>query len=140
MNKKFLLALLALAVISAAVPIYASTCYVPEYKESNLTDTDYKGSDALVFENKSGKDIKGIYFMPITKNEWSKNVVTAPIKDGETRNINIYRDSIITFCDVKIVYTSGPDLIWHRLPMMDIYNLGHTKMGRPDYQRASRGS
>ena len=140
MNRKFLLVLFAVIAVAAAIPLYASTCSVPQYKESNLTDDDYKGDDALVFENKSGKEITGIYFMPITKNEWQKNVLLKPVKDGETRSINIYRDSIITFCDVKIEYSDGKKLIWHRLPMMDVYNLGHTNMGRPDYQRVTRGT
>ncbi|MCE5202139.1 MAG: hypothetical protein LLF78_06490 [Synergistaceae bacterium] len=104
--------------------------------ESSTTDSGIPDEEALLFINDSEFVIKGIYILRIGTENWSENLLgDKPLKKREKRKLDISRSSLFGFYDMKIVYGSGIETIWKKLPITEIFSITHNSGGTPEYEQ-----
>jgi hypothetical protein len=106
------------------------------FAQAAQTGCDAAESETLEFINASGTVIEGVYVRRIGSEVWSDNLLgEKPLGIGEKRKLNISRSSIIGLCDIRLVYGSGKERIWGRLPLAEIFSITHKIDGLPEYER-----
>jgi len=106
------------------------------FAQAAQTDCSAAESEALEFINASGAVIGGIYIRRIGSEVWSDNILgDKPLGIGEKRKLDISRQAIIGLCDIRLVYGSGKERIWDRLPLAEIFSITHKIDGLPEYER-----
>lgn len=130
-------ALAAILFLFLAMPAFAEICSTASPAEEQ---TEEKGIP-LKFINNSGTEIKGVFISDTGRNSWSENLLRdTPIKDGDNRSIDIKRGNILGLTDIKIIYFSGKERIWEKLPILEIFEITHNKDGGPDFERIKLGT
>ncbi len=107
-----------------ALPVLAKTCSTQPPAE----DQPEKEGLPLEFINSSGSDIKEIFISETGRNIWSENLLKdTPLKNGENAGLDIRRESILGLTDIKIIYSSGKERIWKKLPILEIFEITNKK-------------
>lgn len=120
-----------------ALPVLAETCSTQPPAE----DQPEKEGLSLEFINSSGSDIKEIFISETGRNIWSENLLKdTPLKNGENAGLDIKRESILGLTDIKIIYSSGKERIWKKLPILEIFEITNKKNGEPCYERIKPGA
>ena len=95
----------------------------------------------LEFINSSGSEINGIFLSETGRNIWSENLLKdTSLKNGENAGLDIKRESILGLTDIKIIYSSGKERIWKKLPILEIFEITNKKNGEPGYERIKPGA
>ncbi len=84
------------------------------------------GSLNLDFElvNKTGKRIKGVYMSPSDVESWQDNVLSEPMANGTSLEINFSPNSDAEIWDLKIVWAGeGEDVVWTGFNLAEISKL-----------------
>jgi len=127
----------ALILFILALPAFADVCStVPP-----ATDKPVVKSLPLEFTNNYGSDIKSIFISATGSNSWSEDLLKgSPLKKGGTVDLDINRNNILGLVDLRVVYPSGKERIWKKLPILEIFEITHRKDGKPDYERLKLGT
>lgn len=135
MKKKYALA--AIIFIFLALPVFAEICSTQLPEEAQPK----KEGIPLGFFNNSGSEINGIFLSETGRNIWSENLLKdTPLKNGENAGLDIKRESILGLTDIKIIYSSGKERIWKKLPILEIFEITNKKNGEPGYERIKPGA
>ena len=130
-------ALAVLFFLLLALPALAEVCNNAPPVEGQPVDKGFP----LKFINDSGSDIEGIFISETGRNAWSENLLKKhPLKDGEDTSLDIKRDSILGLTDIKIIYSSGKESIWKKLPILEIFGITGKSDGEPVYERIKLGA
>lgn len=120
-----------------ALPAFAEVC-------STTTPAEEKQEEKgipLEFINSSGSEINAIFISETGRNIWSENLLKeTPLKDGEDTSLDIRRKNILGLSDIKIIYSSGKERIWKKLPILEIFEITDKKDGEPGYERIKLGA
>ena len=116
----------------AAALILISTC--------RITAADCGGGAPLEIINRSGAGITGLYISQTGMNKWSENRIAEPVKKGGTSSVDIDRNEILGISDVKIQLDDGREVIWHRMPVLEIFSVTVTDKAEPVYERIKLSS
>ena len=120
-----------------ALPAFAEVCATTPPAEEQTEETGIP----LKFINTSGADINGIFISETGRNAWSENLLKAgPLKNGEDASLDIKRDKILGLTDIRIIYFSGEERIWIKLPILEIFQITDRKNGEPAYERIKLGA
>lgn len=130
-------ALAAIIFLLLALPAFAEVCSVTSPAEEKQDEIGIP----LQFINSSGSEINAIFISETGRNIWSENLlkVTA-LKDGEDASLQIKRYSILGLADIKIIYSSGKESIWKKLPILEIFEITGKKDGEPGFERIKLGA
>lgn len=130
-------AIAALVLYIFALPAFADVCStVPPAAEQPV-----EKSLPLDFTNNYGSDIKYIFISDTGRDSWSGDLLKGnPLKKGGTTSLDINRNNILGLADLKIVYHSGKETIWQKLPILEIFEITHREDGKPDYERLKLGT
>ena len=130
----------AIAVIISlflALPAFAEVCAATPPAEEQKEENGIP----LEFRNKSGAEIKEIFISETARNAWSENLLKdTPLKNGEDTSLYIRRENILGLTDIKIIYSSGREKIWKKLPILEIFEITDKKDGEPGYERIKLGA
>ena len=130
-------ALTAVIFLLLALPAFADVC-------STTAPAEEKQEEAgipLEFINSSGSEINAIFISETGRNIWSENLLKeTPLKDGADASLDIKRKSILGLTDMKIIYSSGKEKIWRKLPILEIFEITDKKEGEPLYERIKLGA
>lgn len=119
-----------------ALPAYAEVCATTPAAEEQTEENGIP----LKLINTSGTDINGIFISETGRNAWSKNLLkVSPLKNGEDASLDIKREKILGLTDIRIIYSSGGERIWIKLPILEIFEITHKKNGEPAYERIKLG-
>ncbi len=120
-----------------ALPAYAEVCATTPAAEEQTEENGIP----LKLINTSGTDINGIFISETGRNAWSKNLLkVSPLKNGEDASLDIKREKILGLTDIRIIYSSGGERIWIKLPILEIFEITHKKNGEPAYERIKLGA
>jgi len=93
--------------ITAAIAFSAALLPVPlAYAESNL---DFS------IENQTGHTINELYLSPTRKDNWGRQVLSSPLKNGDTRKLSFKSTARTQSYDLKAVYNDGGSPVWYSL-------------------------
>ena len=120
-----------------ALPAYSEVCATTPAAEEQTEENGIP----LKLINTSGTDINGIFISETGRNAWSKNLLkVSPLKNGEDASLDIKREKILGLTDIRIIYSSGGERIWIKLPILEIFEITHKKNGEPAYERIKLGA
>ena len=129
--------LAAIIFLILALPAFAEVCSTTPPAEEKQEE---KGIP-LEFINSSGSEINGIFLSETGRNIWSENLLKdTSLKNGENAGLDIKRESILGLTDIKIIYSSGKERIWKKLPILEIFEITNKKNGEPGYERIKPGA
>ena len=82
-----------------------------------LAPNAYADSDLdFAIENATGYTIKEVYLSPTKKDNWGKQVLSSPLKNGEKRKIVFKSTAKVQAYDLKAVYADGGGSpVWYDL-------------------------
>jgi hypothetical protein len=130
----------AIAVIISlflALPAFAEVCAATPPAEEQKEENGIP----LEFRNNSGAEIKEIFISETARNAWSQNLLKdTPLKNGEDTSLYIRRENILGLTDIKMIYSSGKERIWKKLPILEIFEITHKNNGEPAYERIKLGA
>ena len=89
--------------------------------------------------NESGEEITLLCLSQTGMEKWSQNRALEPIASGDSAELDIERSSILGLCDVKIV-AGGREIIWPRLPILEIFSITVDENFEPKYERIKLGA
>ncbi|MDO5115751.1 MAG: hypothetical protein Q4D58_06605 [Synergistaceae bacterium] len=125
--KNILLTLAAMIlIISAPRYIFAAECA--------------SGSQPLELLNKSGAEIISIELSQTGMEKWSPNRLDAPLADGASASCDIWRGEILGLSDLRVTLRGGKEIIWRRLPVLEIFSLTVNSELKPEYERIKLSS
>lgn len=138
MKNKDLLAVITLMMfLFTARPASAEICGTPSPTE----DPQQGNTFSLEFINYSGSEIKGIFISETGRDIWSENLLDdSPLKNGDRASLDINRENRIGLADIKIIYSSGKEKFWEKLPILEIFEITDKKDGEPGYERIKLGA
>ncbi len=85
--------------------------------------------------------IYAIFISETGRNIWSENLLKdKALNDGENASLDIRRKNILGLTDIKIIYSSGKEKIWKKLPILEIFEITDKKDGEPVYERIKLGA
>lgn len=120
-----------------ALPAFAEVCSAAPPAQDQPDGKELP----LKFINDSGSDIEGIFISETGRDVWSENLLKeTPLKDGENSSLDVKRDSILGLTDIKIIYSSGKESIWKKLPILEIFEITGKMDGEPVYERIKLGA
>lgn len=129
--------LAAIIFLILALPAFAEVCSTTLPAEEKQEETGIP----LEFINGSGSEINAIFISESGRNIWSENLLKeTPLKDGEDSSLDIRRKNILGLSDIKIIYSSGREKIWKKLPILEIFEITDKKDGEPGYERIKLGA
>lgn len=130
-------ALAAIIFLFLALPAFAEVC-------SAVPPAEEKQEEAgvpLEFINLSGSGIDAIFISETGRDIWSENLLKdTALNDGENASLDIRRKNILGLTDIKIIYSSGKEKIWKKLPILEIFEITDKKDGEPGYERIKLGA
>ena len=95
----------------------------------------------LEFTNNYKSDIKSIFISDTGSNSWSEDLLKgSPLKKGGIIDLDINRNNILGLVDLRVVYPSGKERLWKKLPILEIFEITHREDGKPDYERLKLGA
>lgn len=129
--------LAAIIFLFLALPAFAEVC-------SAVPPAEEKQEEAgvpLEFINLSGSGIDAIFISETGRDIWSENLLKdTALNDGENASLDIRRKNILGLTDIKIIYSSGKEKIWKKLPILEIFEITDKKDGEPGYERIKLGA
>lgn len=129
--------LAAAALLSLILPAFAEVCATMPPAEEQQEGKDIP----LGFVNSSGSEIKAIFLSQTGRDAWSQNLLKdGPLKSGGQTDLDIRRESILGLSDIKIIYSSGEEKLWKKLPVLEIFEITNKKDGEPGYERIKLGA
>ncbi|NLX84834.1 MAG: hypothetical protein GXZ00_04370 [Synergistaceae bacterium] len=134
---KKILALMALVISISVLAAFAG------FRGSAPVDAyqPMEGGLPLEFTNNSGYEIKHIFISEAGRDCWSEDLLKGhTLKKEEIFNLDINRRKILGLVDFKIVYSSGEEKIWQKLPILEIFEITNREDGDPDYDRIKLGA
>ena len=93
----------------------------------------------LEIVNESGVEITSLRISYTGAEKWSENRVASPVPDGGRAELAIGRDSILGISDIKIT-AGGREIIWRRLPILEIFSITVDGELEPRYERIRLGA
>lgn len=130
-------ALAAIIFLFLALPAFAEVCSTTPPAEEQQEETGIP----LEFKNSSGSVIYAIFISETGRNIWSENLLKdKALNDGENASLDIRRKNILGLTDIKIIYSSGKEKIWKKLPILEIFEITDKKDGEPVYERIKLGA
>jgi hypothetical protein len=130
-------ALAAVIFLLLALPAFTEVCSTTPPAEEKQEESGIP----LEFINRSGSEINAIFISETGRNIWSENLLKeTPLKDGQDASLDIKRKSILGLTDMKIIYSSGKEKIWIKLPILEIFEITDKKEGEPLYERIKLGA
>lgn len=129
--------LAAIIFLFLALPAFAEVCSTTPPAEEQQEETGIP----LEFKNSSGSVINAIFISETGRNIWSENLLKdKALNDGENASLDIRRKNILGLTDIKIIYSSGKEKIWKKLPILEIFEITDKKDGEPGYERIKLGA
>ncbi len=129
--------LAAIIFLFLALPAFAEVCSTTPPAEEQQEETGIP----LEFKNSSGSVIYAIFISETGRNIWSENLLKdKALNDGENASLDIRRKNILGLTDIKIIYSSGKEKIWKKLPILEIFEITDKKDGEPGYERIKLGA
>ena len=129
--------LAAIIFLFLALPAFAEVCSTTPPAEEQQEETGIP----LEFKNSSGSVIYAIFISETGRNIWSENPLKdKALNDGENASLDIRRKNILGLSDIKIIYSSGREKIWKKLPILEIFEITDKKDGEPGYERIKLGA
>lgn len=127
----------AIIFLFLALPAFAEVCSATPPAEEQQEETGIP----LEFKNSSGSVINAIFISETGRNIWSENLLKdKALNDGENASLDIRRKNILGLTDIKIIYSSGKEKIWKKLPILEIFEITDKKDGEPGYERIKLGA
>ena len=127
----------AIIFLFLALPAFAEVCSTTPPAEEQQEETGIP----LEFKNSSGSVIYAIFISETGRNIWSENLLKdKALNDGENASLDIRRKNILGLTDIKIIYSSGKEKIWKKLPILEIFEITDKKDGDPVYERIKLGA
>ena len=127
----------AIIFLFLALPAFAEACSTTPPAEEQQEETGIP----LEFKNSSGSVIYAIFISETGRNIWSENLLKdKALNDGENASLDIRRKNILGLTDIKIIYSSGKEKIWKKLPILEIFEITDKKDGEPVYERIKLGA
>ena len=93
------------------------------------------GGAPLEIINRSGSEIASISISRTGMEKWSHNYLKEPLRDGGTISVDIDRNDILGISDVKLKLKGGREIIWRRMPILEIFSVVVTDKIAPLYER-----
>lgn len=94
--------------LASAILFTASAAFVPA--ASAQSDLDFS------IENATGYTITELYMSPSKKDNWGKQILSSPLKNGEKRKIVFKSTAKVQAYDLKAVYADGAGSpVWYNL-------------------------
>lgn len=93
----------------------------------------------LEIVNESGVEITSLRISYTGAEKWSENRVASPVPDGGRAELDIGRGSILGISDIKIT-AGGREVIWRRLPILEIFSITVDGKLEPRYERIKLGA
>ena len=93
----------------------------------------------LEIVNESGVEITSLRISYTGAEKWSENSVASPVPDGGRAELDIGRGSILGISDIKIT-AGGREIIWRRLPILEIFSITVDGKLEPRYERIKLGA
>ena len=87
----------------------------------------------------SGVEITSLRISYTGAEKWSENRVASPVPDGGRAELDIGRGSILGISDIKIT-AGGREVIWRRLPILEIFSITVDGKLEPRYERIKLGA
>ena len=129
--------LAAIIFLFLALPAFAEVCSTTPPAEEQQEETGIP----LEFKNSSGSVIYAIFISETGRNIWSENLLKdKALNDGENASLDIRRKNILGLTDIKIIYSSGKEKIWKKLPILEIFEITDKNDGEPVYERIKLGA
>ena len=116
----------------AAALILISSC--------RLSAADCGGGLPLEIINRSGAGITGLYISQTGMNKWSENRIAEAVKNGGASSVDIGRNDILGISDIKLELDDGREVIWHRMPVLEIFSVTVTDKAEPVYEQIKLAS
>jgi len=127
----------AIIFLFLALPAFAEVCSTTPPAEEQQEETGIP----LEFKNSSGSVIYAIFISETGRKIWSENLLKdKALNDGENASLDIRRKNILGLTDIKIIYSSGKEKIWKKLPILEIFEITDKKDGEPGYERIKLGA
>ena len=127
----------AIIFLFLALPAFAEVCSATPPAEEQQEEAGIP----LEFKNSSGSVIYAIFISETGRNIWSENLLKdKALNDGENASLDIRRKNILGLTDIKIIYSSGKEKIWKKLPILEIFEITDKKDGEPVYERIKLGA
>lgn len=98
------------------------------------------GGAPLEIVNRSGGEITGLSLSQTGMEKWSANRLTEPLASGASASCDIGRDAILGLSDIKLTMSGGKEVIWRRLPILEIFSITADEGLKPRYERIKLGS
>lgn len=93
------------------------------------------GGAPLEIINRSGSEITSISISRTGMEKWSHNYLKEPLRNGGTISVDIDRNDILGISDVKLKLKGGREIIWRRMPILEIFSVVVTDKIEPLYER-----
>ncbi len=93
----------------------------------------------LEIVNESGVKITSLRISYTGAEKWSENRVVTPIHNGGAAELDIGRASILGISDIKIT-AGGREVVWRRLPILEIFSVTVNEKIEPRYERIKLGA
>lgn len=93
----------------------------------------------LEIVNESGAEITSLRISYTGAEKWSENRIAVPIPDGGKAELDIGRASILGISDIKIT-AGGREVVWRRLPILEIFSVTVNEKIEPRYERIKLGA
>lgn len=93
----------------------------------------------LEIVNESGVEITSLRISYTGREKWSENCVNSPIPFGGKAELDIGRAAIIGISDIKIT-AGGEEILWRRLPILEIFSITVNEKFEPQYERIKLGA
>ena len=98
------------------------------------------GGAPLEIVNKSGGNITGLSISQTGMERWSANRLTEPLAAGASVSCDIGRDSILGLSDIRLTMSDGREIVWRRMPILEIFSIIADEGLKPRYERIKLGS
>ena len=93
----------------------------------------------LEIVNESGVEITSLRISYTGREKWSENCVNSPIPFGGKAELDIGRAAILGISDIKIT-AGGEEILWRRLPILEIFSITVNEKFEPQYERIKLGA
>lgn len=94
--------------IAGAAAFASAALFIPTASADSLLD--------FTIENQTGYTIKELYLSPSKKTTWGKSIISAPLKDKESRKLSAKSTAKVQAYDLMAVYADGSGKpVWYDL-------------------------
>lgn len=69
----------------------------------------------FTIENQTGFTFKELYISASNKDDWGKNLLSSPLKDGASKKMKANPRAKATVYDMRAVYSDGKAVVWKEI-------------------------